>query len=141
MLYLNPPYHIIEGVSVYPDHADPTQFHYMPAMPHLTTEFDPVVGQKIPQLLLIKYRGEAGAGGFLNFEVNLGVDEETLDEVRRQLQQLHGLRDTPRLSPVIVEDGSVRLMILGKQTPEPPTGQPRPSSGGSSTPQPCSVWQ
>lgn len=131
MLYLNPPFHLIEGVSVYPDHADPLQFYYLPAMPKLTTDFDPVTGQAIPQLSLIKYRGEAGAGGFLNFEVNLGIDDATLEKVRRQIQQLHRLRDTPRLAPVIVEDGRVRLMILGKQTPDA-TGQPAtpPTTGG-----------
>jgi hypothetical protein len=136
MLYLNPPYYIIEGVSVYPDHADPEQFHYLPAMPHLTTVFDPAVGQEIPQLSLIKYRGDMVSGGFLNFEVNLGVDKETLEKVRQQLQQLHGLRNAPRLSPVVVEDGHVRLMILGKQTPAPTTGQPGTSPAGGTTPQP-----
>ncbi|MBD2056043.1 hypothetical protein H6F88_08440 [Oculatella sp. FACHB-28] len=136
MLYLNPPYYIIEGVTVYPDHADPTQFHYLPAMPHLTTEFDSVVGQEIPQLSLLKYRGEAGSGAFLNFEVNLGINQEKLEEVQRKLQQLHGLRDTPRMSPVMVEDGQVRLMILGKQSPDSTNGQPGTPSTGSSAPQP-----
>ncbi len=136
MLYLNPPFHIIEGVSVYPDHADALQFYYLPAMPKLTTDFDPVTGQQIPQLSLIKYRGEAGTGGFLNFEVNLGVDDATLEEVRRQVQQLHRLRDTPRLAPVVVEDGRVRLMILGKQTPDSVVGQPGapPATGGTPPP-------
>ena len=36
MLYLNPPYHVIEGVSLLPDHADPLQFYYQPLSPHLT---------------------------------------------------------------------------------------------------------
>lgn len=127
MLYLNPPFHIIEGVSVYADHADPLQFYYLPAIPKLTTDFDPVTEQEIPQLSLIKYRGDAGNGGFLNFGVDLVVEPETLEAVRSQLQQLMRLRDTPRLAPVVVEDGSVRLLILGKQTPGETNGQ----SGGS----------
>jgi hypothetical protein len=136
MLYLNPPFHLIEGVSVYPDHADPLQFYYLPAVPKLTTDFDPATNQQIPQLSLIKYRGDAGKGGFLNFEVNLGVNEEKLDEIRRQLQQLHRLRSTPRLAPVVVEDGRVRLLILGKQTPEPSPGQPGGTSPPGSAPAP-----
>jgi hypothetical protein len=75
MLYLNPPYHIIEGVSLFPDHADPLQYYYLPLMPHLTTVEEN--NRSIPQIQLIKYRGRAGNGGFLNFDVNLGVDEKT----------------------------------------------------------------
>ena len=33
MLYLNPPYFLINGVSIFPDHADPLQFYYLPMMP------------------------------------------------------------------------------------------------------------
>ncbi|MEN8443425.1 MAG: hypothetical protein ABG776_00270 [Cyanobacteria bacterium J06555_13] len=132
MLYLNAPFHIIEGVSVYADHADPLQFYYLPAIPKLTTEFDPVTEQLVPQLSLIKYRGDAGNGGFLNFGVDLAVEPDTLEEVRRQLQQLMRLRDTPRLAPVVVEDGSVRLLILGKQTPDETNGQASSQPGGQS---------
>lgn len=124
MLYLNPPFHIIEGVTVCPDYFDRLQFYYLPAMPKLSSVRDPVTGQEVPQISLIKYRGEAGSGGFFNFEINLGVEETVLDEVKSQLQQLHRLRDTPRLAPVVLEDGRVRLLILGKQTTEPPSGQP-----------------
>ncbi|KAM3102046.1 hypothetical protein ACKFKF_05800 [Phormidesmis sp. 146-12] len=116
MLYLNPPFHIIEGVSLFSDHADPLQYYYLPMMPKLTTIADSVTGQKIPQIQLIKYRGKAGNGGFLNFDVNIGVEEATLEKIRGKLRQMAGLNQAPRLAPVPLVDGTVRLLLFGKQT-------------------------
>jgi hypothetical protein len=116
MLYLNPPFHIIEGVSLFSDHADPLQYYYLPMMPKLTTIADSVTGQKIPQIQLIKYRGKAGNGGFLNFDVNIGIEEATLEKIRGKLRQIAGLNQAPRLAPVQIVDGTVRLLLFGKQT-------------------------
>ncbi len=60
MLYLNPPYFVINGVSVFPDHEDPQQFYFLPMMPHLTT--DGTGGAVRPRIQLIEYTGSAGAG-------------------------------------------------------------------------------
>ena len=125
MLYLNPPYDIIRGVSVFRDHADPNQFYYLPAMPHLT-----VINNEA-QFSLIKFTGEAGSGGFLNFDVNLSVAPDIEDEIRSTVRSKYHLQQTPNLIPAIVEDGSVRLMILGKKTPDPP-----PASGQITPPPP-----
>ena len=133
MLFLKPPYHLVLGVTVFGDHErtperedelGPAIFHYAPAMPELTTVFDPVVGREIPQLQLLKFRGEAGSGGFLNFAVDLAIDGERLDEVRRELKSMFGLRDDPIMSPILFEDGYVRLMMLGAATPEPAAAPP-----------------
>lgn len=133
MLFLKPPFHIIEGVAVFADHANERQFYFMPAMPKLTTIRDPAVGVDIPQLQLLKFRGNAGTGGFLTFEVNLGIEQDRLDSIAMELKRLHRLRDQPFLAPVILEDGNVRLMILGKATPAPPTGA-APPGGRPPTP-------
>src|SRR5262249_30104021 len=133
MLYLNPPYYMIDGVSVFPDHADRLQFYYLHSVPHLTALEDASGGDKIAQLQLIKYRGEAGDGGFLNFDVNLGIDQAALDRVADKLRELAQLDDAPRLAPVQVIDGTVRLLILGKQTGDPSTS-PSTGSGGASGP-------
>lgn len=125
MLFLKPPFHIIEGVAVFADHANERQFYFMPSMPKLTTVFDPAVGFDIPQIQLLKYRGNAGTGGFLTLEVNLGIEQDRLDAVAIELKRIHQLREDPILAPVVLEDGNVRLMILGKKTPTLPTdGQP-----------------
>jgi hypothetical protein len=113
MLYLKPPFNIIEGAAVFADHANEQQFYFMPAAPHLTTIFDPVAGAAVPQIQLLKFRGGAGNGGFLTFEVNLGIEQERIDSIAMELKRLYSLRDNPILAPVVLEGGSVRLIILG----------------------------
>lgn len=131
MLYLNPPYFVINGVSVFSDHQDPLQFYYLPMYPHLTT--DSVGGVAQPRIQLIEYTGSAGTGGFINFDVNLGVPEDVLSDVSNQLQRKANLSDKPRLSPVTFVDGSVQLVILGAQSPA------APSTSGSPTPPPAVI--
>lgn len=116
MLYLEPPYLIVNGVMIFRDHADKEQLYYLPAAPRLTLLTDPVSRQRIPQFQLIKYRGRAGNGGFLNFDCNLGLDEDELAEVRDEARRQLRLRGTPRIAPVPLVDGTVKLMLLGKQT-------------------------
>lgn len=119
MLYLNPPFQIIDGVSVFPDHADPRQFYYLPVSPHVTTVPDPATQAPVPQLEVIKYRGDAGNGGFLNFDVNIGVGQDVLDGVAQEIKHSQQLNDPPRLAPVPLVDGSVRMMLFGAQTQDP----------------------
>ncbi|WP_452223649.1 hypothetical protein [Lacinutrix chionoecetis] len=116
MLYLKPPYHIIDGISVFRDHEDEEQYYFMPLDPHLTVIEDEDTGIEMPQIQLIKYRGEAGSGGFLNFDVNLGVSEDQLSALASAIQAKENLRNEPRMAPVPLLDGYVKLMILGKQT-------------------------
>ncbi|MGV1004992.1 MAG: hypothetical protein ACOYEV_09555 [Candidatus Nanopelagicales bacterium] len=113
MLFLKPPFDLIDGVAVFSDHADERFFYYLPAMPHLTTEPDPNTGQPVPQLQLLKFRGGAGNGGLLTFEVDLGIADDVLDDVKAQLKSTHRLREDPVLAPVVLEGGSVELIILG----------------------------
>lgn len=118
MLYLKPPFHLINGVAVFTDHANERQFYYMPAMPHLSTVAEVINGTRIevPQIQLLKFRGGAGGGGFLTFEMNLGIEESTRADIAIELKRLFRLRDNPILAPVILESGSVELMILGHAT-------------------------
>ena len=127
MLYLNPPYYYIDGVSLLPDHADKRQWYFMPLYPRFST--NPATGDV--QLSFLKYRGEAGTGGFLNFDVNVGIDQPALDAVAAKLKEQAALDDTPNLSPVPLVDGTVRLILFDKQTPPPPaTGPGSPPAGG-----------
>ncbi len=116
MLYLNPPFPMINGVSLFPDHLDEHLFYYLPLAPKLTLRQDAASGARIPQIQLVKYRGEAGNGGFLNFDVNVGVEGEALDEIRRELKRMLRLRQTPVLSPAPLVDGTVKMMLFGKQS-------------------------
>jgi hypothetical protein len=116
MLYLHPPYYIINGVSVFGDHEDPLQFYYLPLGPKLVEVDDLAIGRKVPQIQLVRYRGTAGTGGFLNFDVDLGIEEDTLGEVRSKVKREKRLSQEPRLAPVPLVDGTVKLMLLGKQS-------------------------
>ena len=124
MLYLNPPFYIIDGVSIYPDHADPLQFYYLPVAPKLTRIKDEATGQIVPQIEIIKYRGKAGNGGFLNFDVNIGVDQNKLDIISGKLSSAARLHDKPKLAPIPVIDGSVKMMLFGMQTGDKPSTDP-----------------
>jgi hypothetical protein len=124
MLYLNPPYYIIDGVSIFPDDSDPLQYYFLPMMPHLSTTKDPATGNDVPVIQLIEYEGSAGTGGFINFDVNLGIDPDALQDVAAKLKRQAHLSDAPRLSPVTFVDGSVKLLILGAQSPDPTTTPP-----------------
>jgi hypothetical protein len=137
MLYLNPPYFLIDGVSIFPDHADPLQFYFLPMMPRLSTIRDSVTGSVSPSIQLIEYEGAAGTGGFINFDVNIGVDQDVLDGVTQKLQQQAHLDGTPRLSPVTFVDGSVKLLILGAESPDPsakPAAATPAAAGDATTP-------
>ncbi len=140
MLFLQPPFHIIEGVAIFADHVNPRQFYFMPAMPQLSIVRDAVAGVDVPQLSLIKYRGNAGTGGFLSFEVNLGIAQERLDAIAVELTRIHRLREEPLLAPLILENGSVRMMILGAESAAPAGGGNGAGAGvngaGSDQPEP-----
>lgn len=117
MLSLEPPFHVIDGVSVFRDHADPHQYWYLPLYPQLTAVDDG--GIAVPQLQLVKYRGDAGDGGFLNFDVDLALEAGAADRIRRELRRADDLEDEPRLAPVPLVDGSVRMMLFGQDSGDP----------------------
>lgn len=133
MIYLNPPFPLINGVSLMPDHQDPNWFYYLPLMPRLSGLNDPATGQIVPQIQLLKFRGSAGNGGFLNFDCNIGVDGSVLDDVAEELKQSLHLRQKPTLGPLPLVDGTVRLLLLGASTPDAPPPGTKPSSSGSSS--------
>lgn len=130
MVYLNPPFYLINGVTLLPDHADPLQWYYMPLGPHFTMIQD-ASGQMVPSLQLIMYTGSAGNGGFINCDVNIGLDPGALDDIASALRSKANLSDKPRLVSLPVVDGSVNMILLDKQSAPPP-----PPSGGTPPPPP-----
>ncbi|WP_158895891.1 hypothetical protein [Amycolatopsis anabasis] len=120
MLSEKPPFYLIDGVSILPDHADPLQFYYQPLSPRFVTRTEGAL--EIPQLLLLEYRSAGPSGGFLNFDVHLGLSPERTRDLEDQLADLARLRQRPRLSPVPVVGGSVTLTLLGRQSGEQPGG-------------------
>ncbi|MDG5975412.1 hypothetical protein H010_09141 [Hydrogenophaga taeniospiralis CCUG 15921] len=130
MLLLDARSRIINGLSVFPDHADPEQWYYMPTAPHLTTRRDSALGVDIPQFMLLGFRGDAGNGGFLNFDCNVGASQAQIDDLAREIANAENLRNAPRIAPIPLEGGTVRLMMLGKDSAAPaPTGTPATPAG------------
>lgn len=120
MLLLDSRVREINGISVFPDHANPEQWYYLPLSPHLTTVRDDALGADIPQFLLVGYRGDAGTGGFLNFDCNVGASQKQIDDLAREIANSESLRNTPRIASVPLVDGTVKLMMLGKKTGDAP---------------------
>lgn len=125
MLYEAPPYYLINGVSILPDHADPLQYYFMPLAPRFVTRRDG--GIDVPAVKLLKVRSSSWNGGFADFDVHLGLAGDEHEALRRELQRLAQLSELPRLSPVPVVDGRVSLMLFGRMS-----GQPdEPAAGGA----------
>ena len=129
MLLLDSRVREIDGISVFPDHANPEQWYYMPTHPHLSTVRDGAIDADVPQFLLIGFRGSAGTGGFLNFDCNVGATDSQIDDLARAIANAENLSNKPALGPVPLVDGTVRLMMLGKQTGD--TAAPAPAAGGA----------
>jgi hypothetical protein len=129
MLYLDAPFYLVDGVSILRDHVDPLQFYFMPLSPRITTVVDTATGAAVPQVNLIKFRGTAGTGGILSLDVNLGLDDERRKKIEAKLQTMGNLRERPRLAPIPLIGGTVKLVMLGVDSTEPtpatPAGSPR----------------
>jgi hypothetical protein len=126
MLYLNPPFYLINGVSIFGDHSDPLQFYYLPMQPHFTVIKD-ANGNEVPSLQLIEYKGDAGSGGFLNFDVDLSLPNGLVEDIAGELRSQAHLPSMPRLVPLQPVDGTVKLLLLGKESPAPPDPRNSPA--------------
>lgn len=133
MIYLEAPYMIVDGLTILRDHADPLQFYYFPSAPRLALQPDGT-----PAFLFLKYRedlttlpeGAERGGGFLSFDVDLRVDEDTIASARRRIRRDMQLDADPRLAPIDYRSGRVRLLFLDfEEPPENPGEQPRPRPG------------
>ena len=128
MLYLNPPYYLIDGVTLMPDHEDPQQFYFMPMSPHLSIMNEGEL--KIPKIQVIKFTGrptpasEIVSGSFLDFDCNLGIEPERLAAIAEQLRGEASLSEAPRLAPIPLINGTVRMMLFGKESPKESSGIP-----------------
>ncbi|MEO5852252.1 MAG: hypothetical protein ABIQ15_07040 [Nocardioides sp.] len=127
MLLLDARSALIDGISVFPDHHDPEQWYYLPSAPHLTMVKDGS-GRDVPSFLLLALISENNPGGLLSFDCNIGLTQGQIDSLAQKIGNAEGLANTPRLAPVPLVDGTVRLIILGTQTGapegEPPTDSP-----------------
>ncbi|MDO8364284.1 MAG: hypothetical protein Q7V88_15440 [Actinomycetota bacterium] len=122
MLYLNPPIVQVNGLTLYPDHERTDTWYYMPNAPRVAVD---AAGRPVWNLLRFRAEGEEG-GGLLSFDVDLRVDESVLTDAARKLKSALHLDEDPVLGPLPVEDGTVRLVVLGVDSsgPMPAPGEP-----------------
>ena len=104
----------IEGVTIFPDHADPNQFWYLPGPVQLARRRS----DGRADLTFIKYRpatvGAARGGGFLMFSVNLRLDPIV---ERRILSKLSSVtRGRPQLAAAPFDEGTVKVVALDFQS-------------------------
>ena len=99
----------VEGITVFPDHADPDQFWYLPGPVQLADRPD---GQKA--FTFIQYRpaavaGGAKGGGFLTFQVDLKLDKDTgvnADKVKLTITVLKAGKHNTETFYMTSKDGS-----------------------------------
>ena len=123
MIDLSRPALHAEGVTIFPDHADPAQFHYLPDAPRLSVRADGT-----PELSLLKYQldpslNPALGAGMLALTVDLGVDDAVLAKLTGRLRAQFSLDKAPAVSPVEADGGSCELIVINKDS-KSDTGAP-----------------
>ena len=113
LLLSNPRTITVDGITVFPDHADVDQFWYLPA-PVALMRRGP---DQDAQFTLIVYKPAAVSsgvkgGGFLMFEAGIQVDAAT---ERKILSRLSSLSRRPRLAAVQFDEGTVQCIALNLQ--------------------------
>jgi hypothetical protein len=119
-------------MMVYGDHADPDLFYYVPERPRLARN------DGVPEFIFLKYRRDITdnaafdpdtkqslGGGFLAFTIDLGVDDDELKEIKKELARF--AEGEVKLTPIQFRKGSVRLTITkdSAQAKDAPPNTPR----------------
>ncbi|MBU2667908.1 hypothetical protein KOI35_30795 [Actinoplanes bogorensis] len=104
----------VDGITCFPDDADPTRYWYLPGPVQLARD-----RRGKPRIELIQYVGAAGnaleAGGFLMLEVDLRLEKEVERRIRTRLRAIAG--GPVELTPVQFDEGTVRCMALDLEGP------------------------
>lgn len=126
MLFLNPPYYVLDGHTLLPDHADPGLYYVIPPAPRLT-----VNEHGLPAFSLVQFLGGGARsrleGGLLTFTVELPVADDMLRRLEARLKARLNAADDLRVVPVMWSDGVVELVALGAASA---AAAPTPAGGG-----------
>jgi hypothetical protein len=123
MLMLNTAAWTIEGVQVFADHADQSQFWYLPGPVRLARRRQ----DGRADLTFIKVRAADAAsaargGGFLTFTTDLALDPALEARILSKLSSV--ARGRPRLAAVPFDEGSVRVIALDLDSGATPGAPP-----------------
>src|SRR4051812_17442575 len=114
MLSLEKPL-VIDGITVYRDHADPSRFWYLPGRVSLGKRSDGG-----PAVSLITYRAAAAAGvaqggGYMLFEATLELPRSTMSKIESRVSAEPGVVLPVSIAPPPFENGSVQCIALDLQ--------------------------
>jgi hypothetical protein len=121
MLTIDPPFYQLHGVTIFRDHADPTQFYYLPPVPRLVRN-----DRGEPALTIYKYRRDltdnpaldptrARGAGLALFETEVPLDRRIL--IESELPSMSGQPEA-RLTPVVFRSGQVSAILARHQNDE-----------------------
>jgi hypothetical protein len=103
----------IEGVTVFRDHADPSQFWYLPGPVSLARR----EADQRAKFTFLKYKNRPGTarrgGGYLMIETELALDRDLERRVTERLASIS--RGRPKLAPVPFDEGTVACVALNLQ--------------------------
>jgi len=108
---------IIKGITVFRDFQDQSQYFYLPsekvriAKNGKGIQFVAYIDGEVVEGTQPNFTDDLDrTGGFLTLEVELGPDEQELEQVRSELESTAG---TVRLAPVPFINGAVKLVMFG----------------------------
>lgn len=111
MLLIGSTKYTVDGVDVYPDHASPFQYWYIPGRVRLAERDRRKV---LSYLWYTDSAADAEGTGFLNFEVNTAVPPATLEKIRREIAGRTGISASKiNLATVPYKSGAVNFSVLG----------------------------
>ncbi len=135
MLYLNPPYHVIEGHTLLPDHADPSLYYAIPPAPRLSLKSDGV-----PEFSLLQFLGGTAPqrleGALLTLGLELSVAADALPRLAAKLEAKQSGLQQVRVVPALFDDGVVELVALGAASAVTTGGGATDTGGGPSAARP-----
>ena len=111
MIFISKEKYTVDGVDVYPDHEDTSQYWYVPGTVRLAER------DKKKVLSYFWYTDSAtdsDGTGYLNFEVNTAVTDVTRDKIRALVAKSKGVDAAKlRLAAVPYTGGNVNFSVLG----------------------------
>lgn len=124
MLLYKPPFLMVDGVTVFPDHADPEAFYYLVSVPELVLEDGkPALWATAllpPTTVGPPAEGAASDGGrfTLALDVELPFTAAQREAVTKETARRYG-REVKRLAPVPLHGGTVSLLVARPNADQP----------------------
>lgn len=123
MLLYQPPFLVVDRLTLYPDHLDPDTFYYLVSVPELVREGDRPAfwATAILEAVSVSGTGTTPAADVarlqLSFDVALAATQAELDKAAEELKQRRG-REKVKLAPAALTDGKAELVVARPTTPD-----------------------